>query len=90
MNAIKKHEVEKAPPGGEKKSTAEFKPQSEPTTRATPPPPGTAGTPITITPYKISGNAYLYQVGASTVVGSEEACLQAIKNMIFKPAIPPS
>lgn len=80
-------------PSGEKKSTAESQPKAEaqkaeaPQTRATPP--GTAGTPITVTPYKTSGNATFFQVG-SVLCGSEEDALMTLKNMLFKPSIPPA
>lgn len=97
MNPVKKHGTEKDLPGGEKKSTAETQlkpPQSDAPSRQsqeiTPrAPPGTAGTPITVTPYKTSGNATFFQVG-SVLCGSEEDALMTLKNMLFKPSIPPA
>lgn len=97
MNAMKKHGREIEPPGGEKKSTAETplkSPQSDSPAAAaeaiTPrAPPGTAGTPITVTPYKTSGNATFFQVG-SVLCGSEQDALMTLKNMLFKPSIPPA
>lgn len=85
MNAMKKHGKEIEPPGGEEKSTAKAEPTSGPMTRAITPP-GTAGTPITVTPYTVHGVVRFYTVG-TVLVGSEQAAAESLKNQLFRPPI---
>lgn len=86
----KKHGRDSEPPGGEKKSTAESElKQASAEIQPFATPPGTAGTPITVTPYKTQGNATFFQVG-SVLCGSEQDAVMTLKNMLFKPSIPPS
>lgn len=95
MNPIIKKHGEKEPPGGEKKSTAETELKSAQPKSAAPEaasitpraPPGTAGTPITVTPYIVGGATRFYMVG-TVLVGSEQAAAQTLKNLLFQPPIP--
>lgn len=78
------------PPGTGPAESAKPKAKAAPMTPAplafTAPPGFTAGTPITVTPYRAAGKAPIYVIG-TIVNGSEEATLMTIKNQLFLPAV---